>query len=90
MGGKRRWGSGEKKKGILFEGRPHIPFVDKEFLKIMDNSEIDYLIWYAPYKKINLGNGNVFDMPKAAIYSRLAMNFQYLTYDYECMVSVEV
>ena len=82
--------SGEKKKGILFEGRPHIPFVDKEFLKIMDNSEIDYLIWYAPYKKINLGNGNVFDMPKAAIYSRLAMNFQYLTYDYECMVSVEV
>lgn len=56
----------------------------------MDDSEIDYLIWYAPYKKINLENGNVFDMPRAAIYSRSSMDFQYLIYDYDRMVSVEV
>ena len=80
---------GEKKKGILFEGRPHIPFVDKEFLKIMDNSEIDYLIWFTPYKLIRLEGDKIFNLPKAAIYSRGSMDFQYLTYDYDRIISVE-
>lgn len=81
---------GEKKKGLVFNGWPHIPFVDREFLKIMDNSEIDYLIWFTPYKLIRLEGDKIFNLPKAAIYSRESMDFQYLTYDYDLMVSVEV
>ena len=78
------------KKGMSFEGRPYVQFLDKEFLKVMENSEIDYLIWYTPYKKIDFDpKGNFFDLPKAAFYSRTAMNFDYLTYDYNRIISVE-
>ena len=82
--------SGTMKKGMSFEGRPHVQFLDKEFLKVMENSEIDYLIWYTPYKKIDFDpKGKFFDLPKAAFYSRTAMNFNYLTYDYNRIISVE-
>lgn len=78
------------KKGIMLKGVPHIQFLDKEFLKVMENSEIDYLIWYTPYKKIDLDSkGNFFDLPKVAIYSRSAMDFKCTTYDYDRIISVE-
>lgn len=82
--------TGTMKKGMMFEGRPHVQFLDKEFLKVMENSEIDYLIWYTPYKKIDIDKrGNFLNLPKAAIYDRTTMSFECNTYDYGRIISVE-
>lgn len=77
------------KKGEIAQGRPHIHFLDRQFLQVIDHSEIDYLIWYAPYKMINLEGGNVYDMPRAAIYDCSQMDFECLEYDNNRLVSVE-
>lgn len=78
------------KKGELMRGRPHIHFLDNQFLKVIDGSEIDYLIWYAPYKKINLGGDKIYDMPRAAIYDSSNMKFECIEYNNKRLISVEV
>lgn len=77
------------KKGEIAQGRPHIHFLDRQFLQVIVHSEIDYLIWYAPYKMINLEGGNVYDMPRAAIYDCSQMDFECLEYDNNRLVSAE-
>ena len=44
----------------MFDGWPHIQFLDKEFLKMMENSEIDYLIWYTHIRKMILTQKGIF------------------------------
>ena len=81
--------TGVKKKDMIFEGNPHIQFLDKEFLKVIIDSDIDYLIWFTPYKLCRLSEGGCMNLPLVAIYSRENMDLNYINYDPERIISVE-
>jgi len=57
----------EYHRGTTYRGRLHYWFLDDEFLKVFDNSDIDCLIWLTPYKYaecIPLG----FKLPEVSIF----------------------
>ena len=37
--------------GIIASGRPHMFMLDESFTQAFKNSDIDYFIWFAPYKR---------------------------------------
>lgn len=55
-------------------GRPHFWFLDKLFLDVFLNTEIDYLIWFTPYKWFERLEPPC-DLPKACIFD--CNNFPY-------------
>lgn len=69
---------------------PHFFFLDKEFVNIFINSDLDYLIWYAPYKIDT--NHMELTMPKVIFYD--VKNFKcynyLMEYDEPRMISCEV
>ncbi len=52
--------------GERFYASPHIWWLDKNMLQVVQNSEIDYLIWMCPYKHFDAEEKIKF--PKAIIY----------------------
>lgn len=70
------------------EGKPHIYCYDKAFLEVFKDTDIDYFIWYAPYKNFQTDAEMVF-LPKASIYDVKNMNFQMIEYDEDYMISLE-
>lgn len=40
----------ELKRGVVYRGRPHLWFIDEDFIDVFRGSDIDCVIWYAPYK----------------------------------------
>lgn len=69
---------------------PHFFFFDKDFVNIFINSDLDYLIWYAPYKIDT--NHIELTMPKVIFYD--IKNFKFhnylMEYDEPRMISCEV
>ena len=70
-------------------GRPHLHFLDKDFITTIDECNVDYIIWYAPFKRIK--NFPV-AYPKVAIYDKtMKINEKlYFNYKEELMVSSEI
>lgn len=58
-----------RKVGDLMNAVPHLWFTDKRFMDVLTNSEIDYLIWFTPYKYVNAfkDNGERLILPHAVI-----------------------
>lgn len=55
-------------KGQLHCGRVHVWFNDSAFIKVLKDSDIDYLVWFTPYKMIEfLGKG--LELPRAVVYN---------------------
>lgn len=79
----------ERKVGEMVLGQPHFYFMDKNFIKVFKDSDIDYLIWYAPFKLINSSVGKL-DLPKVCVFDVKKSKFQCQEYDTNCMVSMEV
>lgn len=80
------------KEGEQFQGIPHLWFVDKRFLNTLIGSEIDYLIWYSPYKYVNAFDEgfNPLILPKAVIISvGDIQEALFRNYDESSMISVE-
>lgn len=76
-------------QGQLNFGRVHAWFNDSAFIKVLKYSDIDYLVWFAPYKKIDfIGKG--LELPKVVVYNIQELPQEQLDYNEDCMMSVEV
>lgn len=74
--------------GMPMFGRPHFWFFDKSFLQVFIGSEIDYLIWFAPFKQEHLYYG--FEFPEVVVFdTKLPIN-DCQDYDIAKMISCEV
>ena len=58
-----------RKVGDVAQGQPHLWFWDRAFVKVLEDSKIDYLIWYTPYKHCTLTDkaGCSVELPIAVI-----------------------
>ncbi|MBQ4123400.1 hypothetical protein IJD44_06740 [bacterium] len=78
-------------KGIETMARPHIYCCDKRFVDIIKNSKVDYVIWFAPYKLMEVKGIGTFPLPKCAIYDVKNIKDKYLIeYDEKKVISIEV
>lgn len=77
-------------EGERIKGQPHIFFWDRSFVDIFWNSDIDFLIWFAPYKLLRTEKG-VFELPKVAIFDcKVDKVDQLIEYKKEKMCSSEL
>lgn len=76
--------------GQVVSGAVHWWFMDAAFLSVFRESDIDYLIWYAPYKLIEFAGAKRVELPRAVVYNVKEMNVNAVTYHADLMESVEV
>lgn len=76
---------------MAIAGRLHIWFWDKLFMQAFANSDIDYLIWYAPFKLYRNCVGDRIDFPQVAVFDTKFL-IEKVGFDYviDKMVSSEV
>lgn len=79
----------ERQAGEMVLGRPHFHFMDKNFIRVFDHSDIDYLIWYSPFKLINSSKGKL-DLPEVCVFDIKRPVRQYMEYDENYMMSAEI
>lgn len=73
---------------------PHYWFYDAEFLKVIDNSDIDYFVWYTPYKQLLYQDGEKvlrLPLPELCFFEvqAIAETIKTISYDEKFMVSTE-
>lgn len=78
----------------VIKGKPHYWFWDNSFVNILKKLNIDYLIWYAPFKyyEVPLGEEKS-DLPEVCVIDikNINQNGSYLnSYDISKMKSVEL
>ena len=78
----------------VIKGKPHYLFWDNSFVNILKKLNIDYLIWYAPFKyyEVPLGEEKS-DLPEVCVIDikNINQNGSYLnSYDISKMKSVEL
>lgn len=62
-------------------------FLDERFLNVFKNADIDYLIWYAPYKRFE---GAPFQPPKVSVFDVKNYNYKHVVvYPEELIMSAE-
>jgi len=67
----------------------HVWFNDSAFIKVLQDSDIDYLVWFTPYKLIEfLGKG--LELPRAVVYNIKELPQGQFEYNEDRMMSVEV
>lgn len=74
---------------MLMKGQAHLWFADKRFVEAFQSGEIDYLIWYTPYKLIQ-SVGSAPQLPVACVFDCKMIDFNLIDYDPIHMVSSEV
>lgn len=79
----------EKKFGEMVLGYPHFHYKDRKFISIFDNTEIDYLIWYTPFKFIDTSVGQL-DLPEVCVFDIKRFTLQYKNCDDKYMHSAEI
>lgn len=76
--------------GRATQGMLHQYWADEQLIGAVQNSDIDYLIWYAPWKLIRLQEGGILPMPKTCVFDIKNMSAEVQKYDAELMMSSEV
>ena len=79
----------EIKEGQLAKGKAHLWFADKRFVEVFQNTSIDYLIWFSPYKLVH-SVGKKTLLPKACVFDCAKIDYELIDYDALHMVSAEV
>ena len=69
-------------------GTPHEWFFDKAFLDVFIGSDIDYLVWFTPYKYFQHIEPPV-SLPKVCVYRCNTMTYELIEYKPSHMVSSE-
>ena len=69
-------------------GNPHLWFLDKAFLDVFLNTEIDYLIWFTPYKWFEKIEPPCI-LPKACIFDCKTFPYRDIEYRANHMASAE-
>lgn len=52
---------------LIISGKPHMYMFDKVFVDVFRDADIDYFIWFAPYKRFECIEPH-FELPKACVY----------------------
>lgn len=76
------------KQGEQFAGFPHKWLIDADFLSAFENSGVDYLIWFTPYKWVERMNPPL-ELPKACVFDCKNMILDRQEYDPKHMMSAE-
>lgn len=76
------------KQGERFDAEPHFWFYDKVFLDVFKESGIDYLIWYTPYKQLELFVPPL-NLPYAIVFDCNHMDEESIEYPEAYMTSTE-
>lgn len=74
-------------------GEIHLYCLDRKFIKIIKDSETDYIIWFAPYKQYILPDKKCMPFPKGVIIDVNSINIddkEFVDYNSTLMVSSEV
>ena len=74
--------------GEKYSGYPHFYFWDEYFLKPVIGSDIDFLIWFTPFKYIWAETGLI-DLPHVCVYDVKSMDIETKKYDENLMMSYE-
>lgn len=73
--------------------KPHLFCLDKKFVKIIKESKVDYVFWYAPWKLLQHMINNkvkVFPLPKCAIFDvKNLTDKKIIEYNHDLMISAE-
>lgn len=80
-------------EGMYCSGKPHLWFFDENFINVFTNADVDYLIWFTPYKYCRLfanGSDDSIELPVATVIDIMNKDFQTIHYDSHKMVSAEV
>ena len=73
---------------LIISGKPHMYMFDKAFVDVFRDADIDYFIWFTPYKRFECIVPH-FELPKACVYKiGNSLPAEY-TYDANKMVSAE-
>lgn len=82
--------SKKRHQGDLTLCRPHIFCIDKKFVKIIKESQVDYVVWYAPWKLLQAAGSGIFPLPKGAIFDVKNLTDKKLVeYNHDMMISAE-
>lgn len=76
-------------EGRMMQGTLHQYWEDEAFVRAIYNSEVDYLIWFTPWKYIQLQEGGHLHVPKTFVFDIKRMSIQTQKYNPELMVSSE-
>lgn len=76
------------KQGEMFEFEKHVWFADKAFVDVFRNTDIDYLIWFAPYKWEKQEEAGV-NLPMAYICDCNNIPDKTIEYDPDYMMSAD-
>ena len=71
--------------GEMVQVQVHLHWVDQCFVEIINNLNIDYFIWYSPFK---IATGN--QLPKVCVYDVNNMSLDMIEYNENCMISSEI
>ena len=72
----------------IYSGIPHLFFEDEAFLEVFIDKGIDFLLWFAPYKRFENLDPPI-ELPKLCVYDLSIDGFRKTKYDENRMVSVE-
>ena len=64
------------KPGEAFGYHPYLHFLDKRFVDIFKNEDIDYLIWYSPFKHFE--SENPLRIPTVCVYDVKRYNYKHV------------
>lgn len=60
--------------GAPFFGKPHIHFLDKNFVSCLARINADFIIWFTPYKHLNFANPGFRQLPNVCVYEVSKLN----------------
>ena len=80
------------KIGQKVSGIPHFWYFDKAFMRHVINSEIDYLVWFTPWKYCELydKNGQRCSLPKVVVIDMNKIEQNFIEYKEDRMESAEL
>ncbi|MCM1212252.1 MAG: hypothetical protein NC318_11670 [Blautia sp.] len=79
----------EKKIGKMISGYPHFHFMDRKFVSVFEETKVDYLVWYTPFKFIKTSIGKL-DLPEVCVLDIKRHTLQYKDYNDKYMISAEI
>lgn len=81
-----------RKNGDISQGIPHFWFQDRAFVECLIDSQIDYLIWYTPYKHCTIIDalGKPLVLPKVTVLKIKDNKIDTLAYNADKMLSTEL
>lgn len=79
-------------EGAVVKAMPHLWFADADFLKVFVGTDIDYIIWFAPYKLCEMfdNTGTAVKLPEVVIIDTNNVTINAIKYTTHLMESVEV